>query len=105
MLSKFRKLSRLGAATAAALALTTLTPGTATAASWWYNPNSCTNIKTLAQSEILKRTVQVRYGWCDGHPYAWARVIGYVSGSSDAIQLQVDINNDRVRDIYDTWNA
>lgn len=95
----------LGAAAAAALTLTTLTPGTATAASWFYDPNFCTNVQTATQRVVYGRTVEVRYGQCSGAVYGWARILGYVSGSLDGILLQVDTNKDWLPDAQDAWNA
>jgi hypothetical protein len=95
MSNKVRMLSSLGIIGAATVA-STLAAGTAQAASWLPDPNSCTSIKTAVSRVVSGRTVAVRYGNCSGTQYGWGRITGYTSG--DYIRFEVDINGDRKQD-------
>ncbi|TQM75765.1 hypothetical protein FHX40_2483 [Thermopolyspora flexuosa] len=87
-----------GLVTVAALAVP-LAPGAAQASTPWLDdPGTCTNHQTARSAVISGRTVEVRYGNCNGKQYGWGRIRGFVSWLPDRIRFEVDINGDRIPD-------
>lgn len=93
---KIRKLAGLAGAAAMALTASVLTTANASAASWYSDPNSCTNVKTAVSKVVSGRTVEVRYGTCGGVQHGWGRITGYTTG--DYIRFEVDTDGDRKPD-------
>lgn len=77
---------------AIALAAFALPSGTAQAASWYSDPNSCTSTYTRATKVVSGRTVELRYGLCGGKRHFWGRITGYDSNKPDHIRFEVDRN-------------
>lgn len=100
-----RRVATVATAGAGAVATALLAAGPASAAvQWVYDPSFCTSVNTAVQRDVSGRTVQVRYGWCDGVEYGWGRILNYNS-STDLIRFEVDVNGDRIPDTNDYWYA
>lgn len=94
--TKSRSTMTVAAMGAAAVAATMLAAGPASAASWLSDPGNCTATGTAVERVVSGRTVQVRYGTCNGVQHGWGRILGY--GSGDYIRFEVDTNGDRKPD-------
>lgn len=97
MPSKLRTLGCLAGVAAATLA-TSLVAAPSQAASWLSDPNSCTNVQTAVSRVVSGRTIEVRFGTCNGTQHGWGRIRGYDSNLQDFIRFEVDTNGDRRQD-------
>lgn len=88
---------------ALAFAASLVTAGSANAASWYSDPNSCTGAATAVSRIVSGRTIQVRYGNCDGTQHGWGRILNY--DGSEYIRFEVDTNGDRSPDGYSYYRA
>ncbi|MEU4227487.1 hypothetical protein AB0F17_24615 [Nonomuraea sp. NPDC026600] len=102
---KIQRIRRLAGVAALTLPLSIFAMGTAHAdAPWLEDPSICSNIQTApGPISVNGRTVQIRYGSCNGTQYGWGRILGY--SPLDYIRFEVDITGDRVADGYSYYRA
>jgi len=82
----------------AGVAAAPLATGTAQAASWLSDPGGCSGVATAASRVVSNRTVEVRYGRCNGVQHGWGRITGYSGSSAQYIRFEVDTDGDRLQD-------
>jgi hypothetical protein len=74
-----RAVKRVGVLVAASALAAIALPGTASAIEvpkWVSDPDSCTNVVTVAEKKSGDRFLQLRKGWCGRGNYVWARANG-----------------------------